>query len=380
MKSQKRKLLVIMAGTSLAVGLSLFFQNCSKVAISDIETPQPASTAAATGAPVDSSGTGTASQPQPSPQQVGTMPAPVTNPYIEITASVTTVVDGQQSILTVRLHDVATAKYKCSDRLTHEVIASNDIVQSPQEFRVTVNHDLVCEVAGVAKNSETVVTATQNLTLDCANRIKNANDNKCQDFKCEKVIQLTNLNDLLKVEARDSRGFCYAYKLLSSISNSSSSLTKEIDQEVISRNHDGGPTNHHPYNMGSIKTEFQLEGNRVVKLSGGLSASAPILVDNFILIGVHPADRDVSADLNSAYTAMGTADSTVIDETRGNIGGIEFNSVLIPLKTFGPNGTSTLSALDITRSAQPKIIHALDFRALDCGGSRELSEIYLLFQ
>ncbi len=374
MKLYKGKSLVVVACTGLA--LSLFFQNCSKVAISDIATPQPASTAAATGVPVDSSGTGTPTEPQP----IGATPPAAVQPFIEITASASTVVEGQQGVLTVRLHEIEIAKYRCVNRLTQEVAVSGEITQPLQEFRVVVNHDLICEVTGIAKNSGTVITATQNLALDCASRIKNPTNNKCQDFKCEKVIQLATLNDLLKVEARDSRGLCYAYKLVSGLSRGASTLTKEIDQEVTSRSHDGGSVNRHPYNMGSVKTEFRLEGDRVVKLSGGLSETAPILVDNFVLIGVHPADQDVSADLNSAYTALGTSDSTVIDPSRGDTGSIEFNSIFIPLKKYGSGGTSSLSAVDITRAAKSKIIHSLDFRALDCGGARELSDIYLLFQ
>ena len=343
------------------------FQNCSKISASDIASPKIIDGAAATGVPV--------TEPEILNPTINSVPS------IEVSASATTVVEGQDSILTVRLHLIETAKYKCTNRLTGEVLATGDITQQEQLFSITVNHDLECEVIGFAKNSEDPVIASTNLTLDCANRIKNANDNKCQDFKCEKVIELTSLNDLLKIEARDARGLCYAIKLLNGIENSSSSLTKDIDQDVTSRNHDSGATNHHPYNMGTVKTEFRLEGQRVVKLSGGLSETAPILVDNFVLIGVHPADQDVSSDLNSAYSALGTADSTVINEkTNSDTNAIEFNQTLIPLKKFGTGGTISLSAVDITRSAKPQVIHSLDFRALDCGGSRELSDIYLLFQ
>lgn len=365
----RKSVTVAMLGAGF-LAFSLLFQNCSKIAISDIETPKLIDAAGATGEPVQ----------QGDPLLDPAIRSQVSTPSIEISATRSTVPEGQNSILTVRLHGIETAKYICADRLTHEVAAHGDITESAVEISVTVNHDLECEVKGAAKNTEEPITAVQNLTLDCANRIKNSNDNKCQDFKCEKVIQLGSLNELLKIEARDSRGLCYAIKLLSGIKNSSSSLTTEIDQEVTSRNHDRGSTNHHPYNMGSIKTEFRLEGQRVVKLSGGLSDSAPILVDNFVLIGVHPADQDVSHDLIHAYTALGTADSSVIDDMTGETNSIEFNSALIPLKKYGSGGTSSLAAVDITRSAEPKVIHSLDFRALDCGGSRELSDIYLLFQ
>ena len=370
-KSKTRtKATTIIVGTGLALGL--LFQNCSKITTSDIETPHTSDTAGAAGV-LD-----TPANPviQPTPANSTTD----TTPSIEIRASATSVIEGQQSILTVLLQNIDTAKYSCTDRLTQQVVASGDLLHSQQDIPITVEHDLECVVTGSAKSLEEPITATQNLTLNCANRIKNSNDNKCQDFKCEEVIELASKNDLLKIEARDSRGLCYAIKILSGIANSPSSLTQEIDQEVVSRNHDSGSKNHHPYNMGSIKTEFRLEGQRVVKLSGGLSDQAPILVDNFVLIGVHPADQDVGANLTSAYSALGTADATTIDESGTDSKSIEFNNVLIPLKIFGTGGTSTLSAVDITRSAEPEVIHSLDFRALDCGGSRELSDVYLLFQ
>lgn len=369
MKVQRIKL--IAAITGISVISMLLFQNCSKVSVSDVPSiPSQSLNAAA--------GTSTERPIDPIVEIPAKAPA-----VIQINASPATVVEGQQSILTVTFQNVENVTYLCTDRVSNEILASGLISSSGQQLGVKVDQDLHCEFTGQDISGTNPVHAYQDLTLDCANRIKNTAQNKCQDFSCQKFIELTSLNELLNIPARDSNGICYAMKLLNQIKFSSSSLNTTVDQDVTSRNHDQDRSqnpNHHPYQMGSVKTEFRIYGPRVVKLSGGLSATTPIRVDNFVLLGVYPTGTDVSANLSTVYSARGTSDSAVLDASGRQTTSIEFLDTLISVIPYGTGGTGSVSAVDITRSAQPKIFQTLDIRALDCGGSRELSDIYLLFQ
>ena len=357
---------------SLAVTSILLFQNCSKVSVSDVPSDTKSSVAS----------TGTAAESPFVP--IAASPPKATSGVILIEASPATVIEGQQSLLTVTFYNVENIKYTCTNRVTKEILSSGIILNSGQQLRVQVDKDLHCEFVGNDSHTSDLVRAIQDLTLDCANRIKNTAQNKCQDFSCQKFIELTSLNELLKIPARDSNGVCYAIKILNQITLSSSSLNKTIDQDVLSRNHDqldqSQKPNHQPYQLGFVKTEFRVEGPRVVKLSGGLSDTAPILVDNFLLLGVYPTGADISGNLNSVYSARGTSDSAVLDNNKRSTANIEFLNTPIPVIPYGTGGTGSVSAVDITRSAEPKIFNTLDIRALDCGGSRELSDVYLLFQ
>jgi hypothetical protein len=156
-----------------------------------------------------------------------------------------------------------------------------------------------------------------------------------------------------------------------------------MDGDVLARDHsrtsgDASQTNK-PYVMGKEQSEFRILGPRSVKLSGGLDATAKILVDNFVLVGVYPSAQDPKANLNAYYKVMGSSDSSIaVDGSDSHA--VKFIDTLIPVIAFASGGTSTLAPLDITSSVQPNIYHKLDLRALDCGGARELSDIYLLFQ
>jgi hypothetical protein len=111
-----------------------------------------------------------------------------------------------------------------------------------------------------------------------------------------------------------------------------------------------------------------------VKLSGSGTSPAPIKVDNFVVAGLYPAIDGVQPD-TGFYRAHGTADAMITGTNH-----VLVRSSPVTLTPFGPSGTSTIAPLDITADVVPGQMFELDLRALDCGGSRELSEIYLLFQ
>ena len=197
------------------------------------------------------------------------------------------------------------------------------------------------------------------------------------DFKCKTIIPI-KVADPLDVPARANDGVCYSLKILDAIANSKSSLSPTMDQSVISRDHEGTgglPMNtRHPYVLGQSLVRLFMHDRRFIKLSGSGTELIPIKVDNFLLVGTFPDNSTRKADA-SFYRSYGTEVST-IPQTKN----ITLNDEAIELESFGPSGTSTIAALDITNDIRPMTIYDLDVRALDCGSIREASDVYLLFQ
>lgn len=297
-----------------------------------------------------------------------------TTPDSQILASLSTdpTAEGLQTWLQVQSAQVKNLSYSCLGQFSKKEIAKGTSNLNSFNSPVLVNEDFSCEVKGLDKvNLE--IKRVVNGQVNCGNRIKD--QGRCLDFVCTKFTQLGRLpsGSVLNIAAR-AAGECYTYKLFDSIKSSSSKLTTVSDTEVISRNHDGsGPRNHNPYVLGRSLINFKLAGPRVVKLTGGANSLAPILVDNFVLSGIYPAQI---APVPSHYSAHGTKDSTV----DANESHILLKNAQIPLKSFGPAGTATVAPLEIVREADTNLDYLLDVRALDCGGVRELSEVYLVFQ
>lgn len=208
-------------------------------------------------------------------------------------------------------------------------------------------------------------------SIRCGNQIEV--DGQCRDFNCSRFVALAP-TELQNVPARTVEGICYTYKIADAITNSPSSLNTIRDQEVISRNHDNyALPSHHPHLMSKQILDIKLAGGRVVKIAGGANDRSPILVDNFILVGIFASPPSL-ANLANVYSAYGTADSAAFGSS------ISFRDQMIPVTRFGSGGTSTVAPLDITKDIYAHANYTLDIRAEDCGGSREMSALYLLFQ
>ena len=303
---------------------------------------------------------------------------------LSVTASPAIVVKGSSSVLTIVENDLTDVTYSCSSVQTGTVLAHGDVDQTALKFSLPISEDTLCTFQGVNSNSPNAaaVTTQVNVGVDCANQIKVGG--QCQDFACKSLVTLTSASDLMTIPARTADGICYAYKMASAIPVGASNLTTTIDTQVISRNHDSGSGNpaitHNPYEMGLFQGQFNLLGGRVVKLSGGPDATTHILVDNFVLMGVYPSATGAPADLTTAYQAMGTSDSSIANAQGVDTHSISFMNQLIPVLAFATGGTSSVAPVDITVKSPPNQVQTLDIRALDCGGSRNMSDIYILFQ
>jgi hypothetical protein len=337
------------------------FQNCSDVAFKD-----------------SNGQSATASSTDPDPVVPTSTPVPGNQPSLSLVPNSNTVPEGQNVLVTVNFANISNVGYVCKDKISGNLVLAGNVSQSGQQTPVKVDGDLHCEAQGVDTSGNTL-KASGDIAVNCGNRVKNPTTLRCEDFACKTVVTLLR-PQLDNVPKRTSEGICYALKIFDRIPNSLSTLTTTLDTTVISRDHEGSGKPRNPFAMGIEKTEFRLEGPRSVKLSGGLSDTARILVDNFVLMGVYPSNTDPSGSLKTYYKVMGTKDSSIMDSMGNDTNSVQFMNTLIPIQAFGPSGTSSLAPVDITTSVQPAVYHKLDIRALDCGGSRELSDIYLLFQ
>lgn len=191
-------------------------------------------------------------------------------------------------------------------------------------------------------------------------------------FTCTQHITLTpdSLGNL-DVPARATDGKCYAIKILNKVANSSSSLTTVLDNQIRSRNHDSsGTSTRHPYVMGAAKLNIALVGPRPIIVSGDKAGVAPILVDNFLFVGISSPSNGISEQ-----GAFGTTDSTIPGTTH-----ILYNNQPVPITPFGSAGTSSITPLQLEGKVPINQRFELDVRALDCGSVRESSDLWLVFQ
>lgn len=295
-----------------------------------------------------------------------------TSPDSEIKAQMAAnpVLENTQGVLRVELIQVTQAQYTCVTKTSKKEVVKGAIATATAQIPFVVSEDIACTVSGLNKAGASIQVVVD-AVVNCGNRVK-ANG-MCQDFNCKSVVNLAAVGGILNVPSRNEEGICYAVKVFDRIANSRSSLTPTRDTDVISRSHDSGPRLVNPYSMGKAAIKFRMAGPRTVKLAGGLSADAPIKVDNFTLVGVY---AESVTPMPSHYKAYGTKDSTV-DQAETHI---QYLNAPIGLTSFGPAGTATLTPLEIVNQADSNLNYNLDLRALDCGGARELSDIFLLFQ
>jgi hypothetical protein len=207
----------------------------------------------------------------------------------------------------------------------------------------------------------------------------------CVDYVCDSVTVLNVPTDGSTLHIPDrspsTHGVCYAIHLINGISEGPSYLTTTHDSTVVSRNHDlnsGDPTNHwNPYLMGSAYMQFEMANQHQVDLTGAPDASTPVLVDNFIIVGIAPVLATTQIQ-PMYYGAFGTSDSTTT--FAGGTGNILLATVPLQLTSFASGGTASVGPLNVSNEVATGIAYNLDLRAEDCGGARNLSDIYIQFR
>ncbi len=276
--------------------------------------------------------------------------------------------------LDITLVSVTGASYNCVKMSDQTKVLSGLVSKNIESFQFVLTENTSCTVVGKDKNNLDIKT-TVVAQVNCGNRINK--NGICVDFKCSSV-QKISLTDPIKIPVRTgSEGVCYAYKLFDAIANGASSLTQVRDTTVVARNHDSGVAYQSPYSMNKALINFTLSGPRVAKLSGGVDINSPIKVDNFVLVGLYPKALSTTSVTNANfYSAHGTSDATVTS----SVNYVLLNNNQIKLTPFASGGTATVTPLEIVHEADTNLDYILDIRSLDCGGKREQSEIYLVFQ
>lgn len=276
-----------------------------------------------------------------------------------------------EGILDITLTQVSKASYRCQKISDGTLVTTGSLEQAVSSIKFNVTEDIRCDVTGTGKYNK-AISVSAIAEVSCG--AKNKESGRCVDFKCLSVIELP-YSKTLKIPSREqSNGMCYVVKIFNAIEKGTSSLSKQVDLDVISRDHDlGDGRTRNPYILDKDLINFTLDGRRVVKLAGGKSDKTPILVDNFVLVGLYPKNIE---PIPAHFGAHGTLDSVTNSSNKT----LMFKNTPVVLKPFGDFGTATVAPLDIVRDADVNLSYTLDIRALDCGGIRELSTVYLLFQ
>lgn len=278
--------------------------------------------------------------------------------------------EGSSASLSITLISVTQGSYNCVNTYTQQSLLKGSLGSNTTQLTLGISSDITCTVSGLDKKSMPI-TKIAVAEVNCGNKQKS--NGQCVDFKCTSVVNLPSYSNTVNVPARTGDGICYAMKIFDAIAKSDAALTVNKDLDIVSRWHSGTAPTFNPYQMNKALVNFKLLGPRVVKLAGGLNATSPILADNFLVVGLYP--QIVSTPVISQYASYGSADSTIPGTNY-----VLFKNQQLPLTPFTTGGTATITPLEIVREADSDLNYILDVRALDCGGVRELSDMYLLFQ
>ncbi len=202
-------------------------------------------------------------------------------------------------------------------------------------------------------------------------------DNPVNFSQCTSFVEV-NKEDLIELPNRATSSTCYYVKLINRIENHPSGTQGEVRAaDVLASNHNGNSTNYiSPFILGDAQVQAKNLKNWKLALSGSPNnPNAQMRIDNFYLVQILFGDNP-KFELVSAF---GTADAEPIAGQKP----ILLDDKPIELKTYAPSGTATVEALNITPpsdlAASYMGIYNLRLRALDCGGSANGLDVYLVF-
>jgi hypothetical protein len=273
-------------------------------------------------------------------------------------------INGSAALITEGIN-VSAMAYSCNDG------QSGNLPVTATSTSLKITQDLSCNVKGTNSAGESV-TKTASISVTCgSNEVKSGG--KCIVYSCKSFVEIKTFP--VVIPERTADGVCYYAKLFDKIATGPSSGSRMTN--VSARDHASGlgaaPTNvAAPYVLGTFTNKVTLNGERSVKLSGSAQALTSILVDNFVLMGSRLASSTAAI---SNYRAFGSGDSAI-----GTTGKIKVNNADVALQAFESGGTATIGTLLLTSDFSVGKQYELNVNALDCGGSKAMSEIYLVFQ
>lgn len=204
------------------------------------------------------------------------------------------------------------------------------------------------------------------------------NDQRVDFDQCQSYQELPAGTDRIQLPAKSANGICYYLKIFNSVAlHPSGTQGEQRDGDVLSSNHNGNFDEYiSPFIMGDRSVSLNNSNNWAMSLSGDFDdPSTKMAIDNYFLVqfkyGITQPIELVSA--------FGTADA---EPGRGQLP-ILYKDVEVAFQSFAPSGTALVEAISLKAPA----MGAADFqgeidlriRALDCGGSAQLRDVYMVF-
>lgn len=185
------------------------------------------------------------------------------------------------------------------------------------------------------------------------------------------------------IPARDLAQTCYYIKIFDAVKNKPSNLNREVVPHLVTANHGSGGGTRHPLILGEKELTVHLQGPRdvVVNSKPDASHNTVVLIDNF-LYGEFSTEEDIQ------FMGAGTADSQFNDYNGTYAGGHGIHVKnprtnqweKIQFQPFGALGTSHIGDINLSSFVPVNKNVKIDLKALDCGGSEEASDGYLIFK
>lgn len=195
---------------------------------------------------------------------------------------------------------------------------------------------------------------------------------------CAQFVEVTD-TDLIVLPDRQNTSTCYYKRLMSAIPNHPSGSAGEARvSDVLASNHNGDSSNYiEPFLL--AQSQFQIQNLRhwKIAISGSpQDTSAPMQIDNFFLLQMTYGTGQNRSEFVSAF---GTADA----EPGRGAQPILLNNKPIAFRSFAPGGTAVVEALNLTPPEEVTKIYDgfynVRFRALDCGGAANGSDVFAVF-
>lgn len=196
--------------------------------------------------------------------------------------------------------------------------------------------------------------------------------------ECNVFIELDTAVSPTVIPPLETTGLCYYKKILNAVPvHASGTNGEERAIDVLSRDHSSSswqPIN--PFIMGEATFNFIFQGNRTVSLSSNGSADVTqgqMAIDNYFLV------ETLNQNNVKHMLARGTADARPYINSNKEIGPILVNGEPVnDFISYAAGGTAMVGYIDISSGFEINDPTNLKVRQLDCGGSAQATDVYII--
>ncbi len=204
------------------------------------------------------------------------------------------------------------------------------------------------------------------------------NDSPVSFDGCDSFTKLNNSGQLINLPAKQGNK-CYYIKLLDAVADHSSGTFGESrDSDVFASNHNGNSNSYiSPFIMGDASVLFDNSAGWKMSISGAYDdPNETMAIDNFFMIQFQYLNFGQTVEISSG---IGTADA---EPGRGNMP-ILYKNLELDFTAKADGGTALVPAIGLeppqTNDPNFDSVYKLRLRALDCGGSAYLKDVFLVF-